>query len=62
MVLVGLLLIDQSSAFNVYQIVVQWKIKDIKFICDLLIRLSKSANKIDEMNEGDWDRLLARLD
>ena len=61
MVLVGLLLIDQSSAFNVYQIVVQCE-RYIKLICDLLIRLSKSANKIDEMNEGDWDRLLARLD
>ena len=54
MVLVGLLLIDQSSAFNVYQIVVQCE-RYIKLICDLLIRFSKSANKIDEMNEGDWD-------
>ena len=61
MVLVGLLLIDQSSAFNVYQIVVQCEIY-IKLICDLLIRLSKSANKIDEINERDWDRLLARVD
>ena len=61
MVLVGLLLIDQSSAFNVYQIVVQCEIY-IKLICDLLIRFSKSANKIDEMKERDWDRLLARVD